>query len=76
MRFTPEGNARKRLDITVHFIPLKNPMDGQCGWRVWAGYESKRAFIEATNKRNASLPKEFQEAEAFKQMNPDDFDLD
>ena len=76
VRFTPEGNARKRLDITVHFIPLKNPMDGQCGWRVWSGYESKRAFIEATNKQYASLPEPFRSNDAFKQMNPDDFDLD
>ncbi|MBQ6288268.1 MAG: hypothetical protein IJK71_03370 [Clostridia bacterium] len=76
VRFTPEGNPRKRLDITVHFIPLKNPIDGQCGWRVWAGYKSKRAFIEATNQQHASLSKKFQESEAFKQMNPDDFDLD
>ena len=42
VRFTPEGDPRKLLDITVHFIPLKNP-EGQCGWCAWRWYGSKRA---------------------------------
>ena len=49
VRFTPEGNPRKLLDITVHFIPLKNP-EGQCGWCVWWHKGSKRAYIEAYNR--------------------------
>lgn len=49
LRFTPEGNARKRLDITVHFIPLKNP-EGQCAWCVWMFSGSKRAFVAQHNQ--------------------------
>ncbi|MBQ6552207.1 MAG: hypothetical protein IJL83_01105 [Clostridia bacterium] len=53
--FTPEGNKRKVLDITVHFIPLKNP-EGQCAWCVWRYHGSKRAFIENHNKTLANAP--------------------
>ena len=49
LRFTPEGDGRKRLDITVHFIPLKNP-EGQCFWRVWMFSGSKKAYIEEYNR--------------------------
>jgi hypothetical protein len=49
LRFTPEGNERKRLDITLHFIPLKN-ISGQCGWCVWAHSGSKKAYIEQHNR--------------------------
>ena len=54
VRFTPEGDPRKLLDITVHFIPLKNP-EGQCGWCAWRWYGSKRACQaeENTNIRFA-----------------------
>lgn len=66
VRFTPEGNPRKLLDITVHFIPLKNP-EGQCGWCVWMYSGSKRAYIEDYNlgrKDDIYL------------LDPDDYDLD
>lgn len=49
VRFTPEGDPRKLLDITVHFIPLKNP-EGQCGWCAWWMYGSKRVYIEGQNR--------------------------
>ena len=49
LRFTPEGNERKRLDITVHFIPLKN-VSGRCDWCVWLHSGSKKAFIEQHNQ--------------------------
>ena len=49
LRFTPEGNARKRLDIMVHFVPAKNN-EGQCAWAVWLRSGSKRAYIEMFNK--------------------------
>lgn len=54
VRFTPEGDPRKLLDITVHFIPLKNP-EGQCGWCAWRWYGSKQACRaeENTNIRFA-----------------------
>ena len=66
VRFTPEGNPRKLLNITVHFIPLKNP-EGQCGWCVWMYSGSKRAYIEDYNlgrKDDIYL------------LDPDDYDLD
>ena len=49
VRFTPEGDERKRLDITLHFIPLKN-VSGQCAWCVWLRSGSKKAFIEQHNR--------------------------
>lgn len=76
LRFTPVGDNRKQLDITVHFIPLKNP-SGQCSWYVWKGYRSKRDFIEAFNKIQLEDAEDFKimgiEPELFK---PEDFDLD
>lgn len=49
VRFTPNGNVRKFLDITVAFLPYSNPAQGQCVWRVWGRYKTKRAYIEAHN---------------------------
>ena len=56
VRFTPEGDPRQLLDITVHFIPLKDP-EGQCGWCVWWFYGSKRAFIEEHNRTWGEITK-------------------
>lgn len=47
--FTPHGNSRKTLDITVVFIPDENP-DGKTSWNVWKPKGSKKAFIEQHNK--------------------------
>lgn len=47
--FTPHGNARKMLDITVKFVPDKNP-DGQTEWNVWMQKGSKKAFIDEHNR--------------------------
>ena len=71
VRFTPEGDPRKLLDITVHFIPLKNP-EGQCGWCAWRWYGSKRAYIEEHNRTWG----EEHHAQGIKLLNPDDYDLD
>lgn len=47
--FTPQGNPRKTLDITVAFVPHENPQGGtQCN--IWHQYGSKKAFIEHYNK--------------------------
>ena len=47
--FTPQGDPRKTLDITVVFMPDENPQGGtQCN--VWSKYGSKQAFIEHYNK--------------------------
>ena len=74
VRFTPEGDPRKLLDITVHFIPLKNP-EGQCGWCAWRWYGSKRAYIEEYNRTWGENVKEHH-AQGIKLLNPDDYDLD
>lgn len=50
IRFTPEGNPRKRLDICVHFITLKNTL-AQCCWCVWHLDGTKLAYINSHNKR-------------------------
>lgn len=55
LRFTPEGDERKRLDITLHFIPMKNPA-GQCAWCVWLKSGSKRAFVEQYNRGWSTHP--------------------
>lgn len=47
--FTPVGNPRKMLDVTVVLVPDQNP-SGQAGWNVWRGHGSKKAFIEYHNK--------------------------
>lgn len=74
VRFTPEGNARKLLDITVHFIPLKNP-EGQCGWCVWLRSGSKRAYIEGYNSGWDEILRKHH-PQGIKLLNPDDYDLD
>ena len=49
--FTPQGNPRKMLDITVAFIPHEHRQGGiQCN--IWHPYGSKKAFIEHYNKIN------------------------
>lgn len=74
IRFKPNGNTRKFLDITVVIAPNENFVDGQCCWYVWAHYPSKRQFIEESNRKSLEhLPKEI--AERFI-INPEDFDLD
>lgn len=49
VRFVPHGNPRKILDITVVFVPDKNP-EGRTGWNVWHRWGSKKAFLEEYNK--------------------------
>ncbi len=49
VRFTPRGNARKVLDITVVFVPDENPA-GQAGWNVWAHHSSKQDFLKCHNE--------------------------
>ena len=74
VRFTPEGNPRKLLDITVHFIPLKNP-EGQCGWFVWMYNGSKRAYIEEYNRSWGKIMQMHHPA-GVNLLNIDDYDLD
>lgn len=48
VRFTPHGNSKKILDITVILVPDRNPA-GQVEWNVWHPFGSKAAFIQFHN---------------------------
>jgi hypothetical protein len=50
IRYVPNGNKRKFLDITVYFAPLSNFERGQCGWCVWSRAGSKRDYIRKHNE--------------------------
>ncbi len=69
VRFTPVGNPRKVLDITVAIYPLENP-HGLVSWCVYAGFGTKRRYIE---KHNAMIGDE--QKELF-WLDPDAYDLD
>lgn len=49
-RYTPHGNNRKFLDITIRVAPLRNLEDGQCVTYVWEPYGSKKRFIARRNE--------------------------
>lgn len=57
--FTPAGNPRKMLDVTVVLVPDQN-LPGQAGWNVWHGYGSKKAFIEHHNALRSEIRKRLQ----------------
>ncbi len=48
LQFTPHGNKRKLLDITVVIMPDENPA-GQTAWNVWQEYGSKAEYIRVYN---------------------------
>lgn len=75
VRFTPEGNERKRLDIAVHFIPLKNPA-GQCSWCVWWYSKSKRDYIKQHNRTWGNMCHPHGLPHGVKLLDADDFDMD
>lgn len=67
IRFTPQGNPRKVLDICVHFIPLSNQA-GQCCWCVWHHFGSKDEYIKRFNKLWSKMP-------ADMTLNPKEFNV-
>lgn len=73
LRFVPRGNERKMLDIKLTFIPLSNPINGQCTWYVWMGHESKKEYIkkynEGAKKHNDSFGTHFE-------IIDDEYDID
>ena len=73
LRFVPRGNERKMLDIKLTFIPLSNPINGQCTWYVWMGHESKKEYIKKYNeeakKHNDSFGTHFE-------IIDDEYDID
>ena len=56
VRFVPQGNPRKTLDITVILQPDKNP-EGQTGWNVWQFWDSKEAFLDWHNENQRQMKK-------------------
>jgi hypothetical protein len=73
IRYTPMGNKRKFLDITVVFAPLSNWSEGQCYWRVWAHSSSKREYIETHNQGwEVFDPPNLEEI----LLDPEEYDLD
>ena len=77
IRYTPKGNKRKFLDICTVFIPLDNPDEGHCWWRVWAYHKSKREYIEDHNNRIKRDAEQF-EIPNWRNLliDPDEYDLD
>ncbi len=69
VRFTPEGDSRKYLDIHVVFIPLEDPV-GQCGWCVWAHSGSREAYIRQHNESWSRIP-----GQQDMLLDPNDYDL-
>ena len=69
LRFVPIGNKRKFLDIKITFMPINNPVEGQCSWLVWAYNSSKREYIEEYNEGWKEFCPE-------NMLNPDEYDLD
>ena len=49
VRFVPQGNPRKVLDITVVLAPDKYPQNNTA-WNVWRPFGSKEAFIKHHNE--------------------------
>ena len=78
IRYVPNGNKRKFLDITVVFAPLLNFEKGQCAWRVWGRSASKKEYIQKNNQsaqelRDYGVP---DEVIAQKLIDESDYDLD
>lgn len=48
LRFIPQGNPRKMLDISVVLVPDKNP-EGQAVWNVLSCFGNKKEFIRQHN---------------------------
>ena len=46
IRFTPQGNPRKVLDIRIVIYPLSNSREGQTSWYVYKPFGSKANYIE------------------------------
>jgi hypothetical protein len=74
IRFTPNGNVRKFLDITVAFLPHANPTQGQCVWNVWKRYNTKTEYIEAYNRGQQEEHEMY--GVPMNLIDPDMYDLD
>ena len=50
LRFVPQGNPEKALDITVVLVPHENP-EGWVSFNVWKDYGSKEAYLACREER-------------------------
>ena len=66
IRFTPQGNPRKLLDIKVFIFPLESRQNGDC-WFCWRYSGSKEQFIKEFNETWGYDPK--------LRIDPDEIDL-
>ena len=71
--FTPYGNPRKMLDVTVSIFPDENPQ-GQAIWNVWHRHGSKSAFIKYHNKTWKMLRNFESEENCYPLFKESDFD--
>ena len=71
--FTPHGNPRKMLDITVEIFPDENPQ-GKAVWNVWHRHGSKSAFIKYHNKTWKMLRNFESEENCYPLFKESDFD--
>lgn len=72
VRFTPRGNPRKMLDITVYIVPLENYFDGAACWYVWMQSPDKASYIEEQNNTWGKIWEMFDPGMI---LDPDDYDL-
>ena len=73
IRFTPQGNPRKVLDIKIVIYPLSNSRNGQASWYVYKSFGSKANYIEFHNEYIKKYHTTWNEDELF---NPNDYDLE
>jgi hypothetical protein len=71
--FTPYGNPRKMLDVTVSIFPDENPQ-GQAIWNVWHRHGSKSAFMKYHNKTWKMLRNFESEENSYPLFKESDFD--
>lgn len=77
-RYTPHGNNRKFLDITICVAPLQNWEDGQAVTNVWRYYGSKKRYIDEHNKwcRKKMTSSGFFPDDTIGLIREEDYDLD
>jgi hypothetical protein len=69
IRFTPEGNPNKILDISLTVFPLKYP-ELKCVWCVWHHSGSKREFILDFNLGQAEANERYAEYAHYEFIKP------
>lgn len=71
LHFTPCGNPRKILDITVVLVPGEN-FAGQCGINVWRSFGSKAAYLANYNETWQKIYTST--GRVFEELKEEDFD--